>query len=70
MDLEHCHGGKSRRVQEGPRDWDSVPLGEAQGLVPKNIWDPLTVYEQNKDLPSIGQFGSSKERQTEIGGRA
>lgn len=52
-------GKKSRRVLEGPRDLDPVPLGEAPGLVPKNSWGPLFK----------GQSGGSEERQTGIGGR-
>lgn len=50
-------GKKSRKVSEGPRDLDPVPLGEVPGLVPKNSWGPLFK----------GQSGGSEERQTGIG---
>lgn len=53
-------GKKSRKVSEGPRDLDPVPLGEeAPGLVPKNSWGPLFK----------GQSGDTEKRQTGIGGQ-
>lgn len=59
MVLQHSQGEKKTKMSEGPRDRGPVSLGGASGLVPKNSWEPLTEYEQNKDVPSKGQFGGS-----------
>lgn len=64
VDPEHSRDGGKVAVSERP-----VPLGGAPGLVPENSWEPLAVYEQNKDVASKGQSGCSEERQTGIGSK-